>query len=253
MTKIIRCFKELADAGAWPKDVLGSKTDAQDTLLNGTGASMFWNIGTCQIYANQANAEHPDWNVTLVNILPEEYGYGATKYINGGIGINAASENPERAAMLIDYMATSQEVIDLTYLGIEGQDWEAVDENTYKALNGGWTSSNWWGWINMNYMRDELEENPTDVDKLENEMTEKFMANIRPDVTLDGFTFDSTKVSTQFAAVEAAMGTYWYPLLNGMVDDVDATIDQFKSALNAAGMQDILDEMSKQIEAYTTK
>ena len=95
----------------------------------------------------------------------------------------------------------------------------------------------------MNYMRDELEENPTDVDKLENEMTEKFMANIRPDVTLDGFTFDSTKVSTQFAAVEAAMGTYWYPLLNGMVDDVDATIDQFKSALNAAGMQDILDEM----------
>ena len=80
MTKIIRCFKELADAGAWPKDVLGSKTDAQDTLLNGTGASMFWNIGTCQIYANQANAEHPDWNVTLVNILPEEYGYGATKY-----------------------------------------------------------------------------------------------------------------------------------------------------------------------------
>ena len=72
----------------------------------------------------------------------------------------------------------------------------------------------------MNYMRDELEENPTDVDKLENEMTEKFMANIRPDVTLDGFTFDSTKVSTQFAAVEAAMGTYWYPLLNGMVDDV---------------------------------
>ena len=38
-----------------------------------------------------------------------------------------------------------------------------------------------------------------------------------------------------------------------MVDDVDATIDQFKSALNAAGMQDILDEMSKQIEAYTTK
>ena len=72
-------------------------------------------------------------------------------------------------------------------------------------------------------MRDELEENPTDVDKLENEMTEKFMANIRPDVTLDGFTFDSTKVSTQFAAVEAA------------------------------GMQDILDEMSKQIEAYTTK
>ena len=102
-------------------------------------------------------------------------------------------------------------------------------------------------------MRDELEENPTDVDKLENEMTEKFMANIRPDVTLDGFTFDSTKVSTQLAAVEAAMGTYWYPLLNGMVDDVDATIDQFKSALNAAGMQDILDEMSKQIEAYTTK
>lgn len=246
-------MKELADAGAWPKDVLGSTTDAQDTLLNGTGASMFWNIGTCQIYANQANAEHPDWNVTLLNIMPEEYGYGATKYINSGLGINAFSENPERAAMLIDYMTTSKEVMDLTSLGIEGQDWEAVDDETYKSLNGGWTPSNWWGWRNMNYMRDEQEENPTDVDKLENEMVEKFMANIRPDVTLDGFTFDSTKVSTQFAAVEAAMGTYWHPLLNGLVDDVDATIDQFKSALDSAGMQDILTEMQKQIDDYTAK
>lgn len=168
-------MKKLADAGAWPKDVLGSTTDRQDTLLNGTGTSMFWNLGTCQTYANQANEEHPDWKVTLVNIMPEEYGYGATKYINAGLGINTFSENPERAAMLIDYLATSQEVADLTSLGIEGQDWEAVDDKTYKPLNGGWTSSNWWGWRNMNYMRDEQEENPTDVDKLVNEMSARFI------------------------------------------------------------------------------
>ena len=45
------------------------------------------------------------------------------------------------------------------------------------------------------------------------------------------------------------MGTYFDPLVNGLVDDVDASLEQFRSAMEAAGIQDILNEMQSQVDA----
>lgn len=52
------------------------------------------------------------------------------------------------------------------------------------------------------------------------------------------------------AAVEANIETYYNPLVNGLVDDVDATIEQFRAALESAGIQDVLDEMERQKEEF---
>ena len=90
----------------------------------------------------------------------------------------------------------------------------------------------------------------TDVDKKYEQMNESYYQNIKPEHMLDYFGFDTTAVSTQVAAVEAADDTYWYPLLCGQVDDVDATIDQFKVALETAGLQDIIDEAQRQVDEY---
>ncbi len=242
-------MKELADAGCWPSDVLSSTHDRQDGLLNGTGASMVWNPGSCQTYANQANAEHPDWNVNIYNIMPD-IKYGSTKYINGGLAININSKNPERAMMVLNEFATNQDLQDLTQLGIEGVNWEPVGEDQYQVIEGAaYTTSNNWGWRNQDLMRTEYQENPTAVDTKVTELNEYLLANVREEHILDGFSFDSTPVSTQFAAVEAAMGTYFDPLVNGLVDDVDASLEQFRSAMEAAGIQDILDEMQSQVDA----
>ena len=242
--------KELADAGCWPSDVLSSTHDRQDGLLNGTGASMVWNAGSCQIYANQANAENPDWNINIYNIMPDVK-YSATKYINGGMGININSKNPERAMMVLNAMATDQELQDLAQLGIEGVNWEAVGDDQYQVIEGAsYAGSNYWGWRNQNIMRTEHRENPTAVDTKVDELNEYFMGNVKEDHPLDSFSFDSTPVSTQFAAVEAAMGTYFDPLINGLVDDVDASLEQFRAAMESAGIQAILDEMQSQIDEF---
>jgi putative aldouronate transport system substrate-binding protein len=151
--------------------------------------------------------------------------------------------------MTLNLMATSKEIMDLTSLGIEGVNWEAVGEDQYRELTP-YTPSNWWGWRNIDLMRTKFDENATEVDVKVKALNEYYLENLRPEHVLDGFNFDATKVSTQFAAVEAAMGTYWYPLLNGFVDDVDATIAQFKAALEVAGMNDILAETQAQIDAF---
>ena len=50
--------------------------------------------------------------------------------------------------------------------------------------------------------------------------------------------------------MEAAIDNYYNPLINGLVDDVDATIDAMKTALDSAGIQDIIDEMNRQGAEY---
>lgn len=243
--------KELADAGCWPSDVLSTTADRQDGLVNGTGASMVWNSGTCQIYANQANAANPDWDINIYSINRDSK-YTATKYTNGGIGINAGSKNKERAMMMLNEFVSNKDIQDLTSLGIEGVNWEAVGEDQYKVL-AEYTPSNWWGWRNSDLMREEYQENPTAVDTKVDELDAYFLENAKETHPLDSFSFDYSEVSTQYAAVEAAMDTYFTPLLNGLVDDVDASLEQFRSAMDAAGIQDVLDELQKQIDAYVAE
>lgn len=242
--------KALAQAGCWPSDVLNSVQDRQDGLLNGKGASMVWNAGSCKIYANQANKEHPEWDINVYNIMPD-VPYTSTKYINGGIGINANSKNPERAMMALNEFFSNPEIQDLAQLGIEGENWEAVNDDQYKVIEGSvYNASNYWGWRNMAIARTEYQENPTEVDKKVNELNDYFLSHVKEDHVLDSFAFDSTAVSTQFAAVEAAMGTYFDPLVNGLVEDVDASLEQFKAAMEAAGIREVLDEVQKQVDAY---
>ena len=84
-------------------------------------------------------------------------------------------------------------------------------------------------------------------------MKETWDNNVKPAHIYDGFNFDSTKVSTQFAAVEAALGNYYEPLVNGLVDDVDQTIAEFSAALESAGIRDVLEEMENQAAAYVAE
>lgn len=247
-TEYCHLMKELADAGAWPNDYLGATYDRQDGLVNGRAATMVWNAGSCLTYANQVNAEHPDWNVNIYNIMPDVE-FTATKYTNSGLAINVNSKNPERAMMVINEFATNQELQDLTELGIEGVHWNAVGDDQYSKIGSGYTASNCWGWRNMDLMRTEYKEDPTEADLKVDELNAYFLEHVKQeDHILDSFSFDTTNVSTQFAAVEAAMGTYMDPLQGGLVEDVDATLEQFRAALEAAGVRDLLEELQRQID-----
>ena len=102
----------------------------------------------------------------------------------------------------------------------------------------------------MTIQRTEYIEDRTALDDTYDAMMDEWNANIKEDHIYDGFNFDNTNVATQVAAVEANIDTYYNPLINGLVDDVDVTIEQFKQALEAAGIRDVLEEMEKQASEY---
>ena len=155
--------------------------------------------------------------------------------------------------MVLNEFYTNPEVYDLAMLGIEGKHWEAVGDDQYKIIDesGYGVSSNCnWGWNNADLTRTEYIEDRTALDDKYDEMKAEWEANIKPAHVLEGFTFDNTNVASQVAAVEANIETYYNPLVNGLVDDVDATIEQFRAALESAGIQDVLDELERQKEEF---
>ena len=244
--------KELADAGAWSSDVLNANEERQTGLLTGRTGGMIWNLGSCRNFAKEANAAHPEWNVTIVDPIASQ-AKQVVPYINNGIGINASSEKKERAMMVINEFYTNPEVYDLAMLGIEGKHWEAVGDDQYKVLDesGYGVGSNCnWGWTNCEIQRTEYIENRTELDDRHDGLLENFNANIKAEHIYDGFNFDSTNVSTQFAACEAAIGNYYAPLVNGLVDDVDQAIKEMNAALESAGIQNVLDELERQATEY---
>lgn len=244
--------KEMADAGCWSPDALNSTDERQTGLLTGRTAAMVWNLGSCLTYGRQANSENPDWNVTLcdpVAALPKK----VNSYINNGVAININSQHKERAMMALNEFYTNPDVYDLAMLGIEGKHWEAVGDDQYKVLdesNYGVSNNCNWGWNNMTIQRTEYIEDRTALDDAYDAMMEEWNANVKGDHIYDGFNFDNTNVATQVAAVEANIDTYYNPLVNGLVEDVDATIEQFRQALEAAGIRDVLAEMERQASEY---
>lgn len=254
-TDYCKQVKEMADAGCWSADVLNSSDERQTGLLTGRTAGMIWNLGSCRTFAKQANAEHPDWNVTLadpVSALSKK----VQPYINNGVAININSKHKERAMMVLNEFYTNPAVYDLAMLGIEGKHWEAVGDDQYKIIDesGYGVSNNCnWGWTNHEIQRDEYIEDRTALDDTHDAMLETWNNNVKEAHYYDGFNFDTSKVSTQFAAVEAALGNYYEPLVSGLVDDVDQSVEALRAALESAGIRDVLAEMQRQADAFVAE
>ena len=104
--------------------------------------------------------------------------------------------------------------------------------------------------MNNKIKRTEYIENRTSVHDVHDAMITAWNNNVKAEHPYDSFNFDNSKVSTQMAAVDAALSTYIDPLINGLVNDVDASIAQLKTALEIAGIKDVLAELEAQAAAH---
>lgn len=64
------------------------------------------------------------------------------------------------------------------------------------------------------------------------------------------FNFDNSPVATEFASVTAVNSQYVPVLSTGMADDVEATYYEWKAALEAAGMDTVVEEYLRQAQEY---
>ena len=165
-------------------------------------------------------------------------------------GINVNSKDKDAAWELMQILYTDKDVCTLLADGIEGTHYTVNDDGTISFVDGKTAADCGYGmaegyWI-VPYSGNTY---PLDVngptffeDLLQfNKDTLKTKAF--------GFCFDTSNVVDQYTACSNIMDKYYKALLSGSVD-VESTIEQANSELEAAGLADIIAEKQAQLDAY---
>ncbi len=162
-------------------------------------------------------------------------------------GISSTSKNPERAAMLINLLNTDEEIYNTLCYGIEGRDYTKNADGSISLIDGApYRPGNDWAYGNQFNAYQKEGNDPEAWEK-----QDEFNRSAEESVIL-GFSFDSSPVTTEVANCSAVINEYLRSFLYG-VRDLDTEYNQFLEKLENAGMNKIIEEKQKQIDAYLKK
>ena len=164
--------------------------------------------------------------------------------------IGANSGDPERAMALLNLMYSDPQVANLVGNGIEGEQYVVTDQakgyidfpEGKDAMSTGY-SRMVWAWPNemITYLwNGELETKWTDL--------KAFNDNAK-NSSVKGFSFDSTPVANEIAACTNVVNKYNQALLCGSLDPSKG-IPDFLNELSSAGIDKVVAEKQKQIDAW---
>ena len=166
------------------------------------------------------------------------------------LAVPNTATDPARSIMFGELLYTDKFLINLLNWGIEGQDYVKVSDNVIKYPDG-MTADNSAYNLNMNWlMGNQLLDYTwnTDDPKLYDQY-KPFNDSAERSKAL-GFSFDPTSVKNEVAQYDNVVKQYTGAIYTGSVDP-DATIPKFIQALKAAGMDKVMQEKQKQLDAFT--
>ncbi len=165
-------------------------------------------------------------------------------------GIPRNATNPEASMKLLNLLYTDKDFINTIDWGIEGKHYAKTDqENVIKYADGVDANSSGYnpntGWMFGNqFLSYTFEGDNPDIWK----ETDEFNKNAIKSKAL-GFTFDSSPVKTEFASVTNVMNQYRLGLETGTLDP-DKALPDFIAKLKSAGIDKIVAEKQKQLDAW---
>lgn len=156
-------------------------------------------------------------------------------------GVNVNSKHPEKAIQLYDYIFGSEEISNMLFFGLEGQDYELVNGRV-KMLENCWKAPAWELGNQFNaYLTETDEEGVWEATMQGNEEAE-----LDP---LFGFVPDRTPIETELATCEAVWQEYKDLLYFGL-KDYNEVIPEMMSKLEDAGLEKVTAELQNQIDAF---
>ena len=167
-------------------------------------------------------------------------------------GVSSTTKVPEASVKFLDLAYTNKDVANLMCYGVQDVHWILNDDGTVSYpegidnTNSPYPSSTYWAMPNS-LVGNPLEGNPSDYNEIlaENNKTAPVSRAL-------GFTFDQSNVTTQCAAVSAVLDEYLPGFKTGSLD-LEQNYSNFIEKLKAAGMDDIIAEKQKQLDAWCTE
>ncbi|MGG4205617.1 ABC transporter substrate-binding protein [Paenibacillus jamilae] len=163
--------------------------------------------------------------------------------------IPVTSKNPEAAMKFLNLTYTNADVINLLDWGIEGKHYEKKQDGTIgypsgvDASNTGYSFGQDWLMGNQ-LIANEWEGNDPNNHKIVGENNKNEQISIAL-----GFSYDSSKVKTEIANVNNVIGQYRPGLDTGSMEP-EKYLQVFNAKLKAAGLDRIIAEKQKQLDAW---
>ena len=174
---------------------------------------------------------------TIGEALLNTYGIVATLS-----GINVNSKHKEDAMKLIEFVNTNKDAYNLLCFGVEGVNYEKIDENTirYNKENSYVT----WPWAMGNTFNSFLVEGQQPGI---HEATDKINKTAKRSPLL-GFAPDTEPISVEISNCKAVLGEYINVLQQGLAGT--DTYNEFCDKLKKAGCDKIITELQKQVDEW---
>lgn len=185
--------------------------------------------------------------------IPSTWKYMTTDYAMFGSNIiGAKSKNPEKAVAFLNLVNTDNFVANTIRFGVEGEYYTKTADNKLDFTTGlnsdpaNRAYYQWYGWQfgNLFAMSLPAQESPTLWDDLK-------AANESAHVSANmGFVFDRTPVQNEIASCTSVKTEYEDNLKNGMLKDVEKSMAEYNAKLDASGIEKIIAEAQKQLDAW---
>ncbi len=240
-------MKTLADAGAWSRSALTNTVTDDDAFEAEQGAAIAWNL-TVFNYIRPLEAANPNVSCMAYD-LTTDYLVEAEAYSNNDMAIAAGSQNPERAAMVLDILKNDSQINHALLLGFEGVHYEWAEQTGYYKRLADKTNDYTPLGVSISWAIKNGDVREEFTDPREKAISEGWDARVTVN-PLVAFVFDDSGVKAYVAAVSSVLNDYVPMLELGLVDDVDATIDEMVQKCYDSGLQNILDEYFAQYDAW---
>lgn len=228
------------EKGFFTKSAL-SDTDSTK-LQNGKAAMRTHNIDTFSGYA----VMHPEYGLQYANLVKH---VAHMPYTQDTMVISNTSQNPERSLALWDLITNDRDTFDTFMYGVKDTTYTLNDKGQYKLTDTNkYATSAMWAARTTKLNRDAA----GTPDSYEN-CKKAFESSIASDDSTEryaGFTIDTSKIETEYAACQNVHQQYWWPLELGYTD-AKTGLAEYRQKMEAAGIEKVRSALQKQLDEYT--
>ena len=195
-----------------------------------------------------ANAEYGAWfEGKSVHIVPIGQSIIKADDVNTAcIAISRNCKNPGRALAFINLLYSDEELLNLICHGQEGIDWTWADKENkvidvnYEGYPGSYAT----------FVGNAFNEYYTGIDQVgskERVLQANENAVVSP---ILGFSYNGSQKHEEINRCTEIVCEYVWGILGGWAGDPDAAIAKMNAELYEAGLQDVLDDMQKQVDEW---
>ncbi len=221
-------------------------TDTRQELL--AAGNTFGYIG--KIHPGTATQEIKNSGKDIATLVVTDKVCGTSDVNFAQYMVPTACSTPEKAVAFLNILYSDERMQNLMMYGIEGKDYVVKDETNRVAGYPDGVSSENVGWTNETWLSGNAsiayswESDPLGI--WDSYIDFNNSATLSP---LYGFTYDSSNVKNEITAVTNVEDKYRAVIESGY-SDPDATVAKFNEELQSAGIQNIVDDMQQQIDAW---